>query len=357
MKRLLAILLIMTLALPVYAKKHQSEEIITPQTQLEKRKFQTRTYQAKDSTKVLKAVLNVLQDEGYLVYNVNSLLGYVYAVKDFDTTDPNIDISKEFGLSKSRLNYNGIKVATIETSANVTQYGDILRVRINFKRKLLNEYGNAQFIDDVSESEFYDDFYKKLNTALAIHDEINNAEEKQETEVNSTKAAEEPVIGPELMKEINDEINKIINSETTAIPEVSVSEPVDTEKTPETESQQPAEVQEEETQTPEVKEEVKEEEIKPAKEESEVKPEEAGKEETEAKPEEAAKEQQKEEKKEVTSETNTENCENTEEKEEVTENRTSKKEKKAKNKKNKNSKENITEETPSEEKTEEITEE
>ena len=95
MKRLLAVVLILALALPVCAKKHQSEEIITPQTQLEKRKYQTRTYKAKDQIAVLKSILNVLQDDGYIVYNVNSLLGFIYAVKDFDTTDPNIDISKE----------------------------------------------------------------------------------------------------------------------------------------------------------------------------------------------------------------------------------------------------------------------
>lgn len=225
MKRLLAILLIFCFALPVCAKKHQNEEIITPQIQLEKRKFQTRTYKAKDSAAVLKSILNVLQDEGYLVYNVNSLLGFVYAVKDFDTTDPNIDISKEFGLSKSRLNYNGIKVATIETSANVTPYGDNLRVRINFKRKLLNQYGNAQFIDDVSETEFYDNFYEKLDNALALQSS------QEEIKVNSTDK-KVPVIGEELLQEINEEVLKIIKEETPVIPEISASET--TEATPQT---------------------------------------------------------------------------------------------------------------------------
>lgn len=174
MKKILAILLVLCCCLPAMAKKRQNEEIITPLTQLEKRQFQTKTYPAQDNVIAMKAILNVLQDEGFIVYNVNSLLGYIYGVKDFDLADPNIDISKEFGVTKSRLNYNGVKVATLEVSVNVTQYGDKARVRANFKRKLLNQYGNAQMIDDISEIEFYDDFYSKVDAAINLQKQISD---------------------------------------------------------------------------------------------------------------------------------------------------------------------------------------
>ena len=166
-KKILAALFVICFALPVFAKR-QSEEIITPMTQLQKRQFQTRVFASGNQATVMKGVLNVLQDEGFIVYNVNSLLGFIYGVKDFDTTDPNVDISKEFGLTKSRLNYNGVKVATLEVAVNVTEYPDSTRIRTNFKRKLLNEYGNAQLIDDIDEAEFYEDFYAKLNNAIAL---------------------------------------------------------------------------------------------------------------------------------------------------------------------------------------------
>ncbi len=167
-KKFLAALFILCLALPVSAKKMQDDEVITPMTQLEKRQFQTRTYETADKPLVMKAMLNVLQDEGFIVYNANPLLGFIYGVKDFDTSDKNIDISKEFGLSKSRLNLNGIKVATIETTANVTEYGKNMRVRVNFKRKLLNIYGNAQFIDDVNDETYYQDFFAKVDKAIFL---------------------------------------------------------------------------------------------------------------------------------------------------------------------------------------------
>ena len=96
-KKIFAALFVLCLALPVFAIR-QSEEIITPMTQLQKRQYQTRVLPSGSQTAVMKGVLNVLQDEGYIVYNVNSLLGFIYGVKDFDTTDPNVDISKEFGL-------------------------------------------------------------------------------------------------------------------------------------------------------------------------------------------------------------------------------------------------------------------
>lgn len=167
LKKILLILFILCLSVPAFAKK-QAETIITPMTQLEKRQFQTRTYSSTDKALVMKAMLNVLQDEGFIVYNANPLLGFIYGVKDFDTSDPNIDISKEFGLSKSRLSWNGIKVATIETTANVTEYGKNMKVRVNFKRKLLNIYGNAQFIDDVNDEKYYQDFFSKVDKAIFI---------------------------------------------------------------------------------------------------------------------------------------------------------------------------------------------
>ncbi len=167
LKKILLILFVLCLSVPAFAKR-QAETIITPMTQLEKRQFQTRTYSSSDKALVMKAMLNVLQDEGFIVYNANPLLGFIYGVKDFDTSDPNIDISKEFGLSKSRLSWNGIKVATIETTANVTEYGKNMKVRVNFKRKLLNIYGNAQFIDDVNDEKYYQDFFSKVDKAIFI---------------------------------------------------------------------------------------------------------------------------------------------------------------------------------------------
>ena len=51
-------------------------------TQLEIREFQTRAYETKDVKMVMKSLLNVLQDDGYIVKNANVELGLLTATKE-----------------------------------------------------------------------------------------------------------------------------------------------------------------------------------------------------------------------------------------------------------------------------------
>lgn len=241
MKKIIAILFILAFALPGFAKKHQAEEVITPIEKLEKRNFQTRNYQNTDKLIVMKSILNAFQDEGYLIYNVNSLLGFVYAVKDFDTTDPNIDISEEFKHSQARMSYNGVKVATIESASNITEYGNTVRTRINFKRKLLNQYGNAQFIDDIEEPEFYDKFYAKVDREIDLLKKQNKIQ-KEEKEVKTIIKA--PIAKKEIIeknvddkeKELTQQIQQTKTEKTIEQPtenvepteqKVEISEPIE----------------------------------------------------------------------------------------------------------------------------------
>lgn len=226
MKKILAILMILCCALPTLAKVRHNEEIITPLTQLEKRQFQTRTYNTQDNILAMKSILNVLQDEGFIVYNVNSLLGFIYGVKDFDMKDPNIDISKEFGVTKSRLNYNGVNVATLEVSVNVTPYGEKSRIRANFKRKLLNQYGNAQMINDIDEAEFYDEFFAKVDKALNMQKEI----QIKLTPENVNKPAQEieetkPTVTKTTIKEEKQDTESIESADIQKTTEIEENNP------------------------------------------------------------------------------------------------------------------------------------
>ena len=167
MKKILVLLLACLTIAAVFAQKTcATEEII--KTQLEKREFQTRTFESADKTMIMKAMLNVLQDEGFIVNNANPLLGYISGTKDFDVTDKSVDVKKEFGTSKGKLNWAGVHVATIEATANVTEYGKEIKVRINFKRKLLNMYGNPQSISEIDDAAYYQDFFAKVDKAIFI---------------------------------------------------------------------------------------------------------------------------------------------------------------------------------------------
>lgn len=153
-----------------FAKKVKdgNEIIATEQSQLQKRQMQTRTYSGVNKPMIMKAMLNVLQDDGYIVYNANPLLGFISGTKEFDVKDKTINIAKEFGKSKASLAWKGITVAVIESTANVTEFGKEIKVRINFKRKLLNVYGNAQYIDEIDDEKYYQDFFAKVDKAIFI---------------------------------------------------------------------------------------------------------------------------------------------------------------------------------------------
>ena len=164
MKRFLGIFLVLiafaTFTTPCFAKN----EVITPQTQLQKRQYQTRQYDNIDKATLMKAMLNVLQDEGFIVNNASSLLGFISGAKEFSTRDKTINFEQEFGAKKEA----GAVVAVIETTANISEYGKSFKVRVNFKRKLLNVYGKAQKIEDVTDETYYRNFFSKVDKAIFI---------------------------------------------------------------------------------------------------------------------------------------------------------------------------------------------
>ena len=116
MKRFLGIFLVLiafaTFTTPCFAKN----EVITPQTQLQKRQYQTRQYDNIDKATLMKAMLNVLQDEGFIVNNASSLLGFISGAKEFSTRDKTINFEQEFGAKKEA----GAVVAVIETTSNIS---------------------------------------------------------------------------------------------------------------------------------------------------------------------------------------------------------------------------------------------
>lgn len=167
MKRFLsAIILTLLLGIitPVFAKASKNE-VITPQTQLQKRQYQTRQYNGISKADIMKAMLNVLQDEGFIVNNANSLLGFISGVKEFSPDDKTIDVQAELGTKKGLM---GCVVAAVEATANISEYGKDFKVRINFKTKLLNAYGNAYKITEITDEQYYQNFFSKVDKAIFI---------------------------------------------------------------------------------------------------------------------------------------------------------------------------------------------
>ncbi len=59
----------------------------SPKTQLQLREFQTRSYDTDDTEMIMKAMVNVLQDDGFAIQNANVDLGLITATKEMSVFD------------------------------------------------------------------------------------------------------------------------------------------------------------------------------------------------------------------------------------------------------------------------------
>lgn len=138
-----------------------------PKTQLEIRQFQTKNFDADSVQVVMKSMLNVLQDEGYVVKNVALDLGFLSANKDEDVERG----SRRFW---SQLANGGearwTKNERIEATINVTQFGPQIRVRTNFQKKIFDNTGAMVSVKQMVDENFYQDFFSKVSKSIFIQE-------------------------------------------------------------------------------------------------------------------------------------------------------------------------------------------
>lgn len=138
------------------------------QTQLQIREFQTRTYETKDTKMVMKAVLNVLQDDGFIVKNANVELGLITATKELDVENKGAALfAALLGGREARWKKNSV----IECSGNVSDFCATTRVRVNFQMKVMNNKGEVVDVKQIDAAAFYQDFFSKVDKGIFIEKE------------------------------------------------------------------------------------------------------------------------------------------------------------------------------------------
>lgn len=143
---------------------------VAPQmSQLQVRSIQTREFATSDVKLVMKAMMNVLQDEGFVIKNAHLDLGLVSAEKVVDTQNKNALFRAYCALSGPDLRYE--KHMVIEASANVSEFGDRTRVRMNFQEKRFDNVGNIKEVQSVLDEEYYLTFFSNVSKALFIEQE------------------------------------------------------------------------------------------------------------------------------------------------------------------------------------------
>ena len=131
-------------------------------TQLEIRQIQTRTYETKDTKMVMKAMLNVLQDNGFTINQTSLDLGFVNATKEVDVENP-----WEKFWTRHVLTMNSITTCTV----NISEFGNQTRVRVNFQVKGMTAIGSIAAVYQVDDPKFYQDFFAKVDKGIFVEKE------------------------------------------------------------------------------------------------------------------------------------------------------------------------------------------
>lgn len=138
-----------------------------PMTQLQIREIQTREFNISDSKVIMKSMMNILQDEGFIIKNVVLDLGLLSAEKNI-----NIENKTEAIFARLFLDPNARwnKQQTLEISANVSEFGSKIRIRINFQTKTIDNFGCPQDVKIINDPIYYQNFFDKVGKAIFIQE-------------------------------------------------------------------------------------------------------------------------------------------------------------------------------------------
>ncbi len=169
---------------------YQQNKPAYQETQLEVREFQTRMFDTNDTKLIMKALVNVLQDDNYIITNAVTDLGVLMAKKEIDLNSSRTqnttsrDIDNQFWLEffeaiaaqdnhRNKRTYNNQpqpykKTKLVEVSINVTEYGKQSKVRANFQAKVLDNQGNVVEVYPLKDGKFYQDFFAKVDKSIYL---------------------------------------------------------------------------------------------------------------------------------------------------------------------------------------------
>lgn len=175
MKQHIMLIVLCSLILGACTVINQQSTPPPQKTQLQTRQVQTREYDTNDVKLVMKAVLNVLQDDGFIVRNAQIELGLLTATKEVDLQSRNSG-SNQFwtdffrGLDRNRGQRESLfnKLKQIESSVNVSEFGKQSKVRANFQVKILDNQGNTVEVYQVEDPKFYQEFFMKVDKGIFI---------------------------------------------------------------------------------------------------------------------------------------------------------------------------------------------
>ena len=135
-----------------------------PLPPLQVRELQTRTYETTDTAMVTKALLNVLQDDGFIIQNANADLGAITANKEKTVREWHGGFLYSWD----------VKYAWI-CSVNITPFGQQTKVRVNVQVREAHgaEWASPprEVASEVDDPTYYRDFFAKVDKGIFIQKE------------------------------------------------------------------------------------------------------------------------------------------------------------------------------------------
>ncbi len=125
---------------------------------LQIREFQTRTYDTTDTAMVMKALLNVLQDEGFVIKTANTDLGLVTARKE-ESKPPRA--SCPFAESC-------VALVSWDCSGNVSRFGAQTKVRVSVQQAGQSFTGHPLYSTEIEDPVYYQTFFSKVDKSVFI---------------------------------------------------------------------------------------------------------------------------------------------------------------------------------------------
>lgn len=173
-----ALLLVVVAATGCFSRHTAPDAAVLPPMEL--RAIQTRNYDQPDPKVVLKTVLDVLQDEGFIVDYGHTELGILHATKTITVTeDLAFNRTGDFfgGISGSRLSPTGVYdgVADIGATVNVTRFASGTKVRVSLQRinTVVRFYSyNGPIYEKqggpIVDAKIYQEFFAKLDRGMFL---------------------------------------------------------------------------------------------------------------------------------------------------------------------------------------------
>ena len=173
-----AVLVALALAASACAATTRSELPEPPRAPLELRQSQSRTFDTPDARLVLKAALNVLQDQGFVIQQAELELGVVTAVSEWRSGERNqglrilkwVAALPTYGASLL-IPTGRDEFSAVEAVVNVNAEAERTRVRVSLVAKVRDDKGATRRVRTVDDPLAYQKILAALDKAVYLQKE------------------------------------------------------------------------------------------------------------------------------------------------------------------------------------------